>query len=55
MHESARVLDEKKLRSKMLLDFAKLNGYEADQLKRLEEALQRAKDPEEAITEFRKI
>ncbi len=55
LHEGARVLDEKKLRSQMLLDFAKLNGYGVDQLKKLEDALQRSKDPEEAITEFRRF
>jgi hypothetical protein len=55
LHESAHVLDEKKIRSQMLLDFAKLNGYGVAQLKKLEEALQKAKDPEEAITEFRRL
>jgi hypothetical protein len=54
LHESSRVM-EKKLRSKMLLDFAKLNGYGTDQLKKLEDALQRAKDPDEAINEFRRL
>jgi integrase len=48
-------IEEKKLRSQMLLDFAKLQGYEPTQLKRLEEVLARARDPDEAITEFRKL
>ena len=48
-------MEEKKLRSQMLLDFAKLQGYEADQLKKLEDALARAKDVDEAITEFRRL
>ncbi|MGA2680644.1 MAG: site-specific integrase [Candidatus Bathyarchaeia archaeon] len=47
--------EEKKLRSQMLLDFARLQGYEPNQLRKLEEVLARAKDPDEAITEFRKL
>jgi integrase len=47
--------DENKLRSQMLLDFAKLQGYEPEQLKKLQEVLARAKDPDEAIEEFRKL
>jgi hypothetical protein len=39
----------------MLIDFAKIRGYETEQLKKLEEALARAKDPEEAIKEFRRL
>jgi hypothetical protein len=46
---------EKKLRSQMLIDFAKLQGYEEDQLKKLEEVLARAKDVDEAIKEFRRF
>jgi integrase len=42
--------EEKKLRSQMLLDFAKMRGYEPDQLKKLEDVLARSKDIEEAIT-----
>lgn len=47
--------EEKKLRSQMLIDFAKLQGYEPDQLKKLEEVLAKAKDVEEGISEFRKF
>lgn len=47
--------EEKKLRSQMLLDFAKLQGYETEKLRKLEEVLARSKDPDEAITEFRKL
>ena len=47
--------EEKKLRSQMLIDFAKLQGYEPDQLKRLEDVLARAKDMDEAISEFRRL
>lgn len=47
--------EEKKLRSQMLLDFAKLQGYEADQIKKLEDVLARARDVNEAIEEFRKF
>ena len=47
--------EEKKLKSEMLLNFAKLQGYSVDQLKKLEDALARAKDVDEAITEFRRL
>jgi integrase len=46
---------EKRLRSQMLLDFAKLQGYEPEQLKKLEDVLARSKDVNEAIEEFRKF
>jgi len=45
--------EEKKLRSQTLIDFAELQGYEEDQLKRLADILARAKDVDEAIREFR--
>jgi integrase len=51
----ATPVEEKKLRSKMLLDFARLQGYEDNQLKKLEDVLARAKDVDEAITEFRHL
>jgi integrase len=47
--------EEKKLRSRMLVDFARLQGYEESELKRLEEVLARSKDVDEAITEFRRF
>jgi integrase len=47
--------EEKKLRSQMMLDFAKLQGYGPEQLKKLEDALARAKDIDEGIAEFRKL
>ncbi len=47
--------EEKKLRSRMLLDFARLQGYEETELKRLEEILARSKDVDEAIQEFRRF
>jgi integrase len=47
--------EEKKLRSQMLVDFARLQGYSGDELKKLEDALARSKDVEEAITEFKKL
>ncbi len=47
--------EEKKLRSQMLIDFAKLQGYEESQLKRLEDVLARAKTVEDAISEFRRL
>jgi hypothetical protein len=39
----------------MLLDFAKLQGYNGEELKRLEEVLARAKDIDEAIREFKRF
>ena len=48
-------VEEKKLRSKMLVDFARLQGYDDDQLRKLEDVLARAKDVDEAITEFRHL
>jgi len=47
--------EEKKLRSKMLLDFARLQGYDDEELKKLEDVLAKAKDVDEAITEFRRL
>jgi hypothetical protein len=48
-------LEEKQLRSRMLLDFAKLQGYNGEELKRLEEVLARAKDIDGAIREFKRF
>lgn len=47
--------EEKKLRSQMLMDFAKLQGYEPEKLKKLEDVLARSKDLDEGISEFRKL
>jgi integrase len=47
--------EEKELRTQMLLDFAKLQGYNPDQLKRLEDVLARAKNIDDAISEFRHL
>ena len=47
--------EEKKLKSEILLNFAKLQGYGDDQLRKLEDVLARAKDVDEAITEFRRL
>ena len=51
----ATPVEEKQLRSRMLLDFAKLQGYGEPELKRLGEVLARAKDVDEAIKEFRRF
>lgn len=51
----ATPMEEKGLRSRMLLDFAKLQGYGETELKRLGEVLARAKDVDEAIKEFRRF
>jgi len=47
--------EEKKLKAEMLLNFAKLQGYGDDQLRKLEDILARSKDMDEAITEFRRL
>ena len=47
--------EEKKLKTEMLLNFAKLQGYEDVQLKRLEDILARAKDIDKAISEFKRL
>lgn len=47
--------EEKKLRIQSMIDFAKLQGYEPEKLKKLEDVLARAKDVEEGISEFRKL
>lgn len=51
----ATPIEEKKLRSKMLLDFARLQGYDDNQLQKLGDVLARAKDVDEAITEFKRL
>ncbi len=48
-------LEEKQLRVKAMLDFAKLQGYEPERLRQLEEILARAKDVDEGIREFRRF
>lgn len=48
-------MEEKQLRGRMLLDFAKLQGYGETELKRLEEVLARSKNMDEAIQEFRRF
>jgi len=48
-------LEEKQLRVKTMLDFARLQGYEDEKLKRLEEVLVRAKDIDEGIREFKRF
>jgi integrase len=51
----SKTTDEKRLRTQMMLDFAKLHGYSEEKLRRLEEVLARARDVGEAITEFRRL
>ena len=48
-------LEERKMRSKMLLDFARLQGYSDDELKKLEEILARAKTIDDGIQEFHRF
>lgn len=48
-------LEEKQLRPKMPLDFARLQGYSGQEFKRLEEVLARAKDIDEVISEFKRF
>lgn len=47
--------DEKSLRRKMMLDFARMQEMPEDQLKKLDEILGRAKDVDEGIKEFRRF
>jgi len=47
--------EEKRLRNQMLVDLAKIQGFEEDRIRKLEEILARAKDTDEAITEFRRL
>ena len=39
----------------MLLDFPRLQGYDDQNLRKLEDVLARAKDVDDAITEFRRL
>ena len=48
-------MEEKQLRGRMLIDFAKLQGYGENELKRLEEVLARAKSVDDALTEFKRF
>ena len=47
--------DEKNLRKKMLIDFARMQGTPEDELKKLDEILARSKDLDEGIKEFRRF
>jgi integrase len=47
--------DEKNLRKKMLIDFARMQGTPEEELKKLDEILARAKDVDEGIKEFRRF
>lgn len=51
----ATAVDDKKMRSKMLVDFARLQGTPESELRKLEEVLARAKTVDEGITEFRRL
>jgi hypothetical protein len=51
----ATAVDDKKMRSKMLVDFARLQGTSESELRKLEEVLARAKTVDEGITEFRRL
>ena len=48
-------IEEKQLRAKAMLDFARLQGYDDSKLKRLKDILERAKDIDNAIKEFRHL
>jgi integrase len=47
--------DESKFRIQYMMDMAKMIGFSDDKIKRLEDTLQRAKDPDEGLEEFRKL
>jgi integrase len=47
--------EEKNLRKRMLIDFARMQGTPEDELKKLDDILARAKDVDEGIKEFRRF
>ncbi|MGA2309440.1 MAG: site-specific integrase [Candidatus Bathyarchaeia archaeon] len=49
------VIEEKRMRSKMLVDFARLQGTPESEIRKLEEVLARSKTVDEGITEFRRL
>lgn len=48
-------VQEKKLRVKAMIDFAKLQGYNEEKMRKLRDVLARAKDLDEGIREFRRF
>lgn len=51
----ATSVDEKNLRKKMLIDFARMQGTPEEEVKKLDEILARTKDIDEGIKEFRRF
>ena len=47
--------DESKFRIQYMTDMAKMIGFSDEKIKKLEDTLQRTKDPDEALEEFRKL
>jgi integrase len=47
--------DNSDMKKEIALTFLRLQGYGADKIKQFEDLLQRAKDPDEAFAEFRKL
>jgi hypothetical protein len=47
--------DESKFRIQYMTDMAKIIGFSDEKIKKLEDTLQRTKDPDEALEEFRKL
>ena len=43
------------MKKEIALTFLRMQGYSADKIKQFEDILQRAKDPDEAFAEFRKL
>ena len=51
----AQPTNMEKIRAQAMMDFAKIQGYDEEKLRKLEEVLARSKDVDEAIEEFRKF
>ena len=51
----AAFIEEQQRRKQTLLDFARIQGWNEERLKRLDEVLARAKNVDEAITEFKRL
>jgi len=47
--------DNVDMKKEIALTFLRMQGYDADKIKQFEDILQRAKDPDEAFAEFRKL
>ena len=51
----AAIIEEQQRRKQTLLDFARIQGWNEERLRRLDEVLARAKNADDAIEEFRRL